>query len=75
MQQILDSVRNQYRCFYRRMAFEGMAWNLHRTPGTDQFSIFRSDADFDVPLPIVVCNVHAMTEARLLSAVQTILRG
>ena len=74
MQKIFDSVRNQYRAFYRRMAFEGMAWHLHHTPGTDQYSIFRRDAKFDVELPIVIHNVHCMTETTLLLKLQYIIR-
>lgn len=68
-------VRNQFGAFFRRMATERMAWHLHRIPGTDQFSIFREDAAFDVPLPIVVRNVHAMTEDRLAVLVTKIIRG
>jgi hypothetical protein len=72
---ILVSVRRQFRAFFPRMAVECVPWHLHRVPGTDQFSIFRDDAVFDVPLPRVVANVHAMTEEQLLARVTNLLRS
>lgn len=59
-------VRRQYRLFSHRMASEGMRWNLHAITGTDQFTLMREDAVFDVPLPIAVPNVQAMTEDNLI---------
>lgn len=77
MQQILDSARNQYRAFFKRMAFEGHAWHFYRTLGTDQFLLMRDDAKFDRPEchALAVRNVHTMGEARALAAIQTIIRG
>lgn len=71
----LRTVRAQHRTFFARMGSEGMHWHLYRTPGTNQFSLFREDATFDVPLQRVVDNVEALTEEQLVLKVTRILRG
>jgi hypothetical protein len=65
-----EQVRRQHRQFFTRMATECMRWNLHYIPGTDQFTLMREDAVFDVLLPIAVSNVHAMTEDTMLYRAQ-----
>ena len=66
------SARTGYRAAFRRMATEDKAWHLHKTgSGT---ALFRADAAFDVPLPILVRNVHAMSEQTMVNALSAALR-
>lgn len=76
MEKIFNSIRTQYRACYKRMAFDGMRWNLHCVPGTDRFTIFREDAEFNgANLPLAVRDIHAMTEQTLINKVHAIIRG
>lgn len=68
----IESARQGYRACFRRMATEGKAWHLHRT-GSGA-ALYRDDAVFDVPLPIIVRNVHAMSEQTMVNALTAALR-
>lgn len=65
----ISSARMQYRAMFRSMATSGVAWNLHR--GTHNVVLLRADAQMDVPLPIIVENVHAMAEHTMVMALST----
>jgi hypothetical protein len=75
MDDVLTQVRRQHRTFFARMGSEGVRWHLYRVPGTNQFSLFREDATFDVPLELVLENVHAMSEEQLALKVTHLMRG
>jgi hypothetical protein len=68
----IASARQEYRVFFTRMATEGLAWHLHKTGSG--VTLMRADAAFDVPLPIIVRNVHAMTEQTMVNALSAALR-
>ena len=68
----IASARQGYRACFKRMAFGGHAWHLHRT-GSGA-ALYRADAVFDVPLPIIVRNVHAMSEQTMVNALSAALR-
>lgn len=74
MEKTLKSISTQFRACYRRMACEGKRWNLHTVPGTGRFSIFREDAELNGhDLPIVIRDLQAMTESRLIERVKTLI--
>lgn len=75
LQPILNGVRTQYRAMFKRMAFDGHAWNLHSIPGTDRYCLLRDDAVMDVPMPVAIRNVHAMTESALIVQAERHARG
>ena len=64
----LSGLRTQYRAMFREMSMGG-SWNVHR--GSAGLVLLRSDAVCDVPLPVLVRDVQAMTEAAMLARVQT----
>ena len=68
----IASARQGYRACFKRMATEGHSWHLYRT-GSGA-ALYRDDAVFDVPLPIVVRNVHAMSEQTMINALTAALR-
>ena len=68
----IESARQGYRACFKRMATEGQAWHLHKT-GSGA-ALFREDAKFDVPLPVIVRNVHAMSEQTMVNALTAALR-
>ena len=54
------SARTQYRAMFRTMAGSGSAWHLHEGSGAPV--LLKHGATADVQLPLLVPNVHAMTE-------------
>ena len=68
-----QSARGQYRAMFREMAASGVAWHLHR--GTHNVVLLREDAALDVPLPIILHNVHCMAEQTMINALVARLRA
>jgi len=68
----IKSARTQYRAMFKSMATSGVAWNLHT--GHTNVVLLRSDAHMDVPLPVIVSNVHAMAEQTMVNALSLALR-
>jgi hypothetical protein len=67
----LSSLRTQYRALYREMSCTGQSYNVHR--GSAGLVLLVDGAPCDVPLPVLVRNVQAMTEQTMLARVQTAL--
>lgn len=67
---LLQGLRTQFRTLYRQMACGGQ-WNVHR--GTAGFVLLIDGAHMDVPLPIVLRNVQAMTEETLINRAHAVL--
>ena len=61
----LEGARIQYRGLFRRMAADGMRWNLHN--GSASVVLLREDATMDVPLPIILRDVQAMSEQTMVN--------
>jgi hypothetical protein len=57
---------------FKSMAASGVAWHLHR--GTHNVVLLREDAQMDVPLPVIVPNVHAMAEQTMINALSAAIR-
>lgn len=68
----ISSARGQYRAFFREMAASGVRWNVHL--GTHNVVLLREDAHMDVQLPMLVHDVHAMSEQTMVNAVVNALR-
>jgi len=68
----ISSARTQYRAMFKNMAVSGVAWNLHR--GTHNVVLLRADAHMDVPLPVILANVHAMAEQTMVNALSNAIR-
>jgi hypothetical protein len=68
----IASARTQYRAMFKSMAASGVAWHLHR--GTHNVVLLREDAQMDVPLPVIVPNVHAMAEQTMINALSAAIR-
>jgi hypothetical protein len=68
----IAAARGQYRALFRDMAASGVAWNLHR--GSHNVVLLRADAQMDVPLPVIVPDVHAMAEQTMINALSAALR-
>lgn len=66
----LSGLRTQYRGMFKQMACGGK-WNVHR--GTAGLVLLRDGAQMDVPLPVLVRNVHAMSEQTMVNAVSAAL--
>lgn len=62
---MLAGLRTQYRAMFHTMATGGR-WNVHR--GTAGLVLLQDGAPMDVPLPVLVRDVQAMSEVR---AIQT----
>jgi hypothetical protein len=67
----LDMARTQYRGLFRRMAAECMSWNLHN--GINTVVLLREDALMDVPLPIILRDVQAMSEQTMINRLHNAL--
>lgn len=77
---IADKARNQYRGMFRHMAVTcqmGHRWNLYRINGTDSVALMSDHADGINPekMSVMVADVHAMTEPRMLAKIQSVIRG
>lgn len=74
MTRMIDSARTQYRAMFRSMAAGGR-WHLHRIPDTDRVCLMNQDARWDIPEPpVLVPDVQAMTEARLVQKIHDAVR-
>lgn len=68
----IASARTQYRAMFKTMAITGCAWNLHK--GGSGAVLLQEGATMDVPLPIIVRNVHAMAEQTMVNALSIAIR-
>lgn len=68
----IASARTQYRACFKSMSVSGVRWNLHR--GSHNVVLLREDATMDVPLEIIVSNVHAMAEQTMINALSAAVR-
>ena len=76
MQAMIDSARTQYRAMFKTMAASGCRWGLHHITGTPRVVLMRDDAVWDIPTPpVVVANVHAITEGQLAARLAHVAPG
>lgn len=66
----ISGLRTQFRTMFRTMAVGGR-WHVHR--GSAGLVLLAEGARMDVPLPIILHDVQAMTEDRMASRIHDIL--
>lgn len=71
--QATQSARIQYRAVFKSMAVSGMRWNFHK--GSANVVLLREDATLDVPLPIILSDVQAMSEETMINKLCAALRN
>lgn len=64
-QKLIESARWQYRAFFRVMAASGVTWNFH--VGTQSVFLSQHGATMEVPLPVLLTNIQAMTEETMVN--------
>lgn len=64
-QKLIESARGQYRAFFRDMAASGVTWNIHI--GMLGPVLLQHGATMDVPLPVLLTNIQAMTEETMVN--------
>lgn len=63
-ERVIASARGQYRAFFKTMAASACAWNFHM--GSQGPVLLQQGAKMDVPLPVILRDVHAMSEENMV---------